>query len=336
MNLTKLKELGERVLAGGEVDEAEALEVLQTPDALLFDLLGWTNRVRHHYCGNKVHLCAILNAKSGNCPEDCAFCSQSARHETGIQTFPFTDREEVLGAAEDAKLNGAQCLGIVAAWRGIKEGKLLDEICDRVRALAESGLVRPDASLGLIEEREVAQRLKDAGLEVYNHNLETARSHFGSICSTHSYDDRLRTIEHLKAVGLKVCCGGLLGMGESPEQRVELALELRRLDVDKIPLNFLHRIEGTPLADCEPMPPFGILKTIGMFRFVLPGKELMIAGGREVNLRDLQPLVFPAGANAIMVGNYLTTGGRSAQDDLRMIEDLGLDAQWPACGADDG
>ncbi|MBI2191924.1 MAG: biotin synthase BioB [Planctomycetes bacterium] len=330
MSMDGLNELGERILAGGEpATEEEAVQILEADPSEVFELAAWANRIRKQFKGDKVHLCAIINAKSGGCPEDCTFCAQSAHYDTGVQRHNFLGREEVLRAARDARMSGAQALGIVTAWRGLKDGPVLDEVCQRIRELAESGIVRADASLGIIESPEVAQRLKDSGLHCYNHNLETARSHFPNICSTHTFDDRIRTIHHLKTAGLKVCSGGIFGMGETVRQRVELALELRRLDVDIVPLNFLHRIVGTPQEKNEPLPPLEILKTIAMFRFVLPRKEIMIAGGREVNLRDLQSLIFHAGASALMVGNYLTTQGRGARADLQMLKDLGLDPKWP-------
>lgn len=320
----KLDEMGRRVLDRGRIRAEEALDILLMDDSQVFELLAWSDRLRRDYAGNKVHLCAIINAKCGACPEDCAFCSQSSHHDTGIDHYNFVNRQEVIEAAKQALLNNARCLGIVAAWRGIKKGKMLDAVCDCIEGLAESKTVRPDASLGLIDDESVAQRLRDAGLEVYNHNLEAARSYFPKICSTHSYDDRVRTIRILKMAGIKVCSGGIIGMGESLNQRVELAFELCELEVDTVPLNFLHRIPGTPLESAPPLGPLEILKTIAMFRFVLPGKNILVAGGREVNLGDLQPLVFAAGATGILVGNYLTTSGRSAEDDLKMIEDLGL------------
>lgn len=316
------------VLDGGEVGYNTAVQLIHLHDADVWHLIAWANRIRQHFRGNQIHLCSIVNAKSGGCPEDCKFCAQSAHYSTGIPIYPFLGRDEVLAAAQEAKKYHAQALGIVAAWRGLREGPLLERVIQRIQELAESGTVRADASLGIIESREVAQRLKDAGLVAYNHNLETARSYYPNICSTHTYEDRVRTVQICKSVGLKVCCGGIIGMGESREQRVELAMELRALDVDIVPLNFLHPIPGTPLADVEPLTPLECLKTIAVFRFILPNKEIMVAGGREKNLRDLQGLMFTAGASATMVGNYLTTKGRNAEDDLQLVRDLGLTWEW--------
>jgi biotin synthase len=326
--ITFVDKAARAVLDGRQIDFESAVRLIRLGDTDAWHLISWANRIREHFRGNQVHLCSIVNAKSGACPEDCKFCAQSAHYTTGVQIYPFLDRDDVIPAAQEAKKNHAQALGLVAAWRGLREGPLLERVVERIRDITESGTVRADASLGIIEKRAVAQRLKDAGLVAYNHNLETARSYYPRICSTHTYDDRVRTVEHCKAVGLKVCCGGIVGMGETREQRVELALELRALDVDIVPLNFLHPIPGTPLAAVEPLTPMECLKTIAVFRFVLPNKEIMVAGGREKNLRDLQSLMFTAGASATMVGNYLTTTGRSADDDLRLISDLGLTWEW--------
>ncbi|GIX07926.1 MAG: biotin synthase [Candidatus Poribacteria bacterium] len=324
-----IEKVARNVLDGGAIEFEEALRLieLEDPEAILF-LMAWANRIRRRFRGDQVHLCSIVNAKSGGCPEDCIFCAQSVHYQTGIKTYPFLDREAILQAAQRAKENKAQALGIVAAWRGLKEGRLLDEVCQRIRELSESGTVRADASLGILESPTVAKRLKEAGLVAYNHNLETARSYFPKICSTHTYEDRVRTIRYLKEAGLKVCSGGIIGMGESRQQRVELAFELRELDVDFVPLNFLHPIPGTPLENAHDLTPMECLKTIAVFRLVLPDKEILVAGGREHNLRDLQAMMFYAGASATMVGHYLTTTGRAAEDDLRMIEDLGLSWEW--------
>jgi len=210
---------------------------------------------------------------------------------------------------------------------------MLDEVCDRIRDLAKSGTVRPDGSLGLIKSQRVADRLKEAGLECYNHNLETSRRFFPQQCSTHSYDDRLETIRYLKNAGIKICSGGIIGMGETHEDRCDLALALREIDAEFVPVNFLNPIPGTPYEHIPPLEPLEMLKTIACFRFILPRQEIMIAGGRAVNLRDLQCMIFLAGASAVMVGNYLTTVGQPVEKDLQMIKDLGLDPRWEDHGA---
>ena len=328
-----IADLTSRVLAGGDpVTRDEALRMLSAEGADVFDLFAGANRVREAFQGVDIHLCSIVNAKSGRCSEDCGFCSQSAHFESPIEEYPLLGTDEVVRHAEAAKARGSQALGIVAAWRGLKKGRQLDAVLERVRAVAAVEGIHADASLGLIEDPEVAVALKGAGLVTYNHNLETSRRRFDDICSTHTYDDRITTLSLLKSAGLRTCSGGIFGMGEEPGDRVDLALQLRELQVDVIPLNFLNPMEGTPMANAEPMPPLECLKTVSMFRFVHPTKEVMLAGGREVNLRDLQPLMYVAGASASMAGHYLTSTGRATSDDWRMIQDLDMDYRPP--GAD--
>jgi biotin synthase len=243
--------------------------------------------------------------------------------------------EPVLNAAEEANKNGVTALGLVAAWRGLEEGRVLDEICERLDELKQSGKARPDASLGIIKSQRVADRLKEAGLECYNHNLESSRRFFPEVCSTHTYDERLQTIQHLKRAGIKICSGGILGMGETREDRCDMAFSLRELGAHIVPINILNPIEGTPFAKKPVLAPFEILKSIACFRFILPKQELMIAGGRTVNLRDLQSMIFMAGASALMVGNYLTTLNQTVEKDLQMLKDLGLDPNWDKHGFSD-
>jgi biotin synthase len=328
-----IAELGQRVINGGEItrDEAQRLFHLEASRDI-FDLLRWAGRIREHFKGNKIHLCSIVNVKAGACSENCRFCSQSAAYQTDSPRYGLIDAAPVRQAAEEAKANGVTALGLVAAWRGLEEGQVLDEICDRLKELKDSGQARPDASLGIIKNQRVADRLKDAGLECYNHNLESSRRFFPEVCSTHTYDERLETIRHLKEAGIKICSGGILGMGETRDDRCELAFALKEMGVHIVPINILNPIPGTPFADKEPLPPLEVLKSIACFRFILPRQEIMIAGGRTVNLRDLQSLIFMAGASALMVGNYLTTLNQPVEKDLQMLKDLGLDPCWDKHG----
>jgi biotin synthase len=298
-------------------------------------LLAWANRIREHFKGNKVHLCSIVNIKAGGCPEDCRFCAQSAHYETSSPRHALIEREAVLTAAEEARANGVTALGLVGAWRAIEEGPALDEICQQLQELRESGKARPDASLGMIRNQNVADRLGEAGLECYNHNLETSRRFFPQVCTTHSYEDRVRTIQHLKRAGIKICSGGILGMGETREDRCDLAFAVKSLGVHIVPMNFLNPITGTPFSRQAPLPPLEMLKAIACFRFILPRQEITVAGGRTVNLRDLQSLIFVAGASALMVGNYLTTPNQPVEKDLQMLKDLGLDPSWDKHGFSD-
>jgi biotin synthase len=328
-NHARLAELGQRVLGGGTIDREEALWLFQLENpADIFDLMAWANRIREHFKGNKIHLCSIVNAKAGACSENCSFCAQSSAYQTGSPRYGFVDPEPVLEAAEEAGRHGVTAVGLVAAWKGLKEGPVLDEVCDRIRDLAKSGKARPDASLGIIKSQHVADRLKEAGLECYGHNLESSKRFFPQHCSTHTYEDRIETIGYLKKAGLKICSGGIIGMGEAREDRCDLAFALREIGANVVPINILNPIAGTPFEGKPPLPPMEILKTIACFRFVLPRQEIMIAGGRTANLRDLQSMVFMAGASALMVGNYLTTLNQPVEKDLQMLKDLGLDPNW--------
>jgi biotin synthase len=342
-NHERLSQLGQRVLDGGQVsrDEAGWLFSLEST-ADVFDLLSWANRIRERFKGNKVHLCSIVNAKAGACSENCSFCAQSSFHQTGSPRYGFVDPEPVLEAADEANRNNVTAVGLVAAWKGLNEGPMLDEVCDRIRDLKASGKTRPDASLGIIKSQNVADRLKSAGLECYGHNLESSKRFFPQHCTTHTYEDRVETIGYLKKAGIKICSGGIIGMGETREDRCDLAFSLRDLGANVVPINILNPIKGTPFEENPPLPPLEILKTIACFRFILPRQEIMIAGGRTVNLRDMQSMVFTAGASALMVGNYLTTLNQSVEKDLQMLKDLGLDPNWdnhdfadqeePGCG----
>ena len=332
----RIADLGQRVLAGESLtrEQGEWLFALES-SADIYDLMSWANRVREHFKGKKIHLCSIVNVKAGGCSENCKFCAQSASYQTESPRYGLIEREPMLRAAEEAKSNGVTALGIVAAWRGLDEGPILDEICEHLTELKNSGQTRPDASLGIIKNPKVAQRLKDAGLECYNHNLETSRRFFPKVCTTHSYQERVQTITHLKNAGIKICSGGILGMGETRVDRCDLAFSLREVGANIVPINILNPIPGTPYGDNEPLAPLEALKTIACFRLILPRQEIMVAGGRVVNLRDLQCMMFMAGASALMVGNYLTTLNQSVEKDLQMLKDLGLDPQWDKHGFSD-
>jgi biotin synthase len=328
-NHLRLSELGRRVIGGGAVTREEALWLFHLEKtADVYDLLAWANRIREHFRGNKVHLCSIVNIKSGGCSENCRFCSQSAAYQTEAPRYGLVDKEAVLQAAEETAANGVTALGLVAAWRGLDEGPVLDQICESLETLRQNGKARPDASLGIIRSQAVADRLKASGLECYNHNLETSRDFFPKVCDTHAYEERIQTIHYMKRAGVSVCSGGILGLGESVEDRCELAFALRDLEVDFVPINILNPINGTPFANLPPLAPLKVLQSIACFRFILPRREIMVAGGRAINLRDLQSMMFMAGASAMMVGNYLTTLNQPVERDLQMLKDLGLETDW--------
>ncbi len=335
-NQDRIAQLGRRVIEGGEITRDEGRWLFNLDQqADIIDLLSWANRIRENFKGNKIHLCSIVNVKASGCSENCKFCSQSAVYQTDAPRYDLVENEPVLAAAEEAQSNGVTALGLVAAWRGLDEGPVLDEICDRLEQLKKSGKARPDASLGIIKNQKVADRLKASGLECYNHNLESSQRFFPEVCSSHTYDERVQTLQHLRQAGIKICSGGILGMGETREDRCELAFSLKELGANIVPINILNPIEGTPFAGREPLAPLEILKSIACFRFILPRQEIMIAGGRTVNLRDAQSMIFTAGASAMMVGNYLTTLNQPVEKDLQMLKDLGLDPKWDKHGFSD-
>lgn len=335
-NHARIAELGRRVLAGKPINREEGGWLFELEDRSdIMDLIAWANRIREHFKGNKIHLCSIVNVKAGGCSENCRFCAQSALYQTDSPQYGLIESGPILQAADEAKANGVTGLGLVAAWRGLEEGPVLDEICKRFEELKRDGKVRPDASLGIIKDQKVADRLKEAGVECYNHNLESSQRFYSQVCTSHAYEERVQTIRHLKRAGIKICCGGIIGMGETREDRCDLAFSLQELGANIVPINILNPIPGTPFGRQETLPPFEILKTIACFRFILPRQEIMIAGGRVVNLRDLQSLVFLAGASALMVGNYLTTLNQPVEKDLQMLQDLGLDPSWDKHGFSD-
>src|SRR5689334_198627 len=325
----RIARLGRRVLSGGEISRTDALWLFNLEDhADIFDLLSWANRIRVHFKGNKIHLCSIVNIKAGGCSENCRFCAQSALYQTDSPRYGLIESEPLRVAAEEAQANGVTALGLVAAWRGLEEGPVLDQICEQFQDLRAGGKARPDASLGIIKSQNVANRLKAAGCECYNHNLESSKRFFSEVCTTHTYEERVQTIRHLKNAGIKICSGGIIGMGETREDRCELAFSLKQIGAHVVPINILNPIPGTPFEKIPPLPPMEILKTIACFRFILPRQEIMVAGGRTVNLRDTQSMIFMAGGSALMVGNYLTTLNQSVEKDLQMLKDLGLDPNW--------
>jgi len=324
-------DLTTRVREGHKVTRDEALRLMAADGADHMDLFAGANRIREACAGTVVHLCSIVNIKSGRCSENCSFCSQSAHFDSNVPEYDLVGREEIDREMQRARESGAHALGLVAAWRGLKKGQRLDNLLERIREARSEGDLHVDASLGIVDDPEVAQALAEAGVHTYNHNLETSRNHFGAICDSHDYDERIRTLELMKEAGIRRCSGGIFNLGESVEDRVDLALTLRDLGVEVVPLNFLNPMPGTPMEGRPLLEPLECLKIIAVFRFVMPDREIMVAGGREVNLRELQSMMFFAGANFTMAGNYLTSAGRDSAADLQLIADSGLDChQAPA------
>lgn len=301
-------------------EEASDLAAISLDD--LPALVALAHRVRLAHCGPAVELESLVNAKSGACPEDCTFCSQSTHFDTGVDVYPFLNLAEVLGAARASAAEGATQFCIVVAVRGPSE-RLLNRVVEAVGAVREETGLEVACSLGLLTADQAGQ-LAEAGVHRYNHNLETCRELFASICTTHTYDDRVITARLAVEAGMELCCGGILGLGETLAQRIDLAFELSELEPTEVPVNFLDPRPGTPLADRDPLTAREALQAIALFRLILPGVALRLAGGRERILGELQALGLYAGANALVVGNYLTTLGRSPAEDRTLLEALGM------------
>lgn len=318
----------DHVLEHNGISEQEAAQLAALPHEHMAMLWGVTDALRRHFKGNSVNVCSIINAKSGLCPEDCKFCAQSAHYKTEAKKYPLVKPVTIVEKAKNALQWGARGFSIVASGYGIDNRSDLEQVASAVKGVTDNTPLYGCASLGILTRHEL-EYLKGAGLTKYHHNLETSRSFFPRVCTTHPYDDDREAVKNAKQAGLNVCSGGVFGLGETWDDRIELAFTLKELGVDSIPINFLNPVRGTPLESLQLLTPLECLKIISVFRMILPDKDIVICGGREVNLRDLQPMIFPAGANGMMVGGYLTTSGRLPEDDIRMIRDLGLETAKP-------
>ncbi len=318
---SRIHQIGQSVLNGGPVPRAEAEWLCEIDNERLEELFDWSNRIRIHYRGDKVSFCSIVTGRVGACSEDCAFCSQSRHYNTHIQPGR-TPQGKIAAAFNEAVNNGAVRMGIVNAGRCPTHTDL--ECIAPIAKQYAGKQIGLCASLGELNKDQI-NRLKDMGVTRVNHNLETSRRYFPAIVTTHKYDDRIETISRLVRAGVSVCSGGIFGLGESWSDRLDLAFTLRSLDVDVVPINFLHAIPGTPAYDrYQPLHPLEALRIIAIYRFILPAKAIKVAGGREKILGDLQSRIFHAGADSFLIGNYLTTIGRAPEDDLKMLSDLGL------------
>ncbi|MEL7355353.1 MAG: biotin synthase BioB [Cyanobacteria bacterium J06560_6] len=320
------QQLADQALTGEPLTQAQALSVLSAPDIDILEQLAAAYRVRHHYWENRVRLHFLLNAQSGLCPEDCHYCSQSKISGAEIEKYPLMATEKIVAAADRAHQLKAGTFCMAISGRS-PSPKVFEGILDAVRTVKAAYPMRVCTTLGLLNEAQASQ-LKAAGVDRINHNLNTAEAHHEDICTTHSFQDRLSTVQAVQAAGLTTCSGGIFGMGESDADIVSLALSLRELNVTSVPLNFLIPIPGTPFADRQELTPQRCLRILCLFRLLLPSQEIRIAGGREVHLRSLQPLGLYA-ANSIFVGDYLTTPGQSAQQDFAMITDAGFTIESP-------
>ncbi|MEM1501830.1 biotin synthase BioB [Domibacillus sp. 8LH] len=317
-------QLAVQILEGYKLSEREAENILTCPDEEVLQLLEGAFHLRRHYYGKKVKLNMIINTKSGLCPEDCGYCSQSSQSTAPIQKYRMMNREQIVDGAEKAHSLGANTYCIVASGRGPSK-KELDTVTEAVKEIKSKYGMRICACLGLLKPEQAVQ-LKEAGVDRYNHNINTSKNHHESITTTHTYNDRTETVGRVKESGMSPCSGVIIGMGETNEDIINMAFSLRELDADSIPVNFLHAIPGTKLEDAKPLTPLFCLKVLALFRFINPSKEIRISGGREVNLRSVQPLGLYA-ANSIFLGSYLTTPGQEVTADHKMIEDMGFEIE---------
>jgi biotin synthase len=313
--------LAARVLAGHQLTREEGEAILAAPDDDVLDILAAAYRIRRHHFGNAVQLYFLMNAKSGLCPEDCGYCSQSKVSDAEIPRYNILNREKLLDGARVASERDAKTYCIVISARGPNEREM-NAITTIVPEIKQKYGLSVCACLGLLTP-EQAQQLKACGVDRVNHNLNTSDHYYPEICTTHTYQDRVDTLRNVRNAGMELCSGGIVGMGEADADVVRMAFALRELEVESIPVNFLNAIDGTPLQNSDRLNPRYCLKVLAMFRFANPSRELRISGGREIHLRSLQPLGLYA-ANSMFVGDYLTTQGQAPEADYRMIEDLGF------------
>ncbi len=316
-----------RVLAGEALDRTDALALIAQPAETL---AAAADRVRAAFGDGTVDACSIVNAKAGNCAEDCGFCAQSARFETGIDTYGLLDPEETLAAAKRAEADGAQRFGIVVAEKGVSKEDRPEEwakVVESVRLVRDETDVEVDASLGILTEAE-ADILAAEGVNHYNHNIETSPRYFPEVVSSHEFSDRVETLEIAKEAGMDLCAGVILGLGEAPTDRIDAALALREVGVESLPVNVLNPVEGTPLGDRDtaPISTEEIVSTVAVYRLLHPEARIRMTGGREANLNeDEQHRPFEAGADGLLTGDYLTTSGQAPADDIRAVERAGLE-----------
>ncbi|MAI35881.1 MAG: biotin synthase BioB [Planctomycetaceae bacterium TMED240] len=324
----RYQEMADQVLGGESLTREQAISILEAPDLDVLSILSAGFRIRHQHFGKSVQLYFLMSAKSGLCPEDCHYCSQSKISEAPVPKYNILKRDDLMEAARIASERGAKTYCLVISARGPNERELnaVEQIVPEIKDKYGLDIC---ACLGLLS-KEQADRLKACGVDRVNHNLNTSEEHYADICTTHTYADRVQTLQHVKDAGMEMCSGGIIGMGEKHEDIVSMAFDLRDLGVQSIPLNFLNAIEGTPLQTKDELTANDCLRALAMFRFVNPDRELRISGGREIHLRSLQPLGLYV-ANSLFVGDYLTTKGQAPQEDYDMIRDLGFDVTESAC-----
>jgi biotin synthase len=315
-----IKEATSRVLSGEDISIEEAQRLLNSND--LDSLIRCSNTITRRFNGDLVDVETLINAKSGACPEDCSFCAQSSRYKTGINKYDLLPEETILKQAQKAKESGANSFCLVCAYRSPPKEDF-DQICKTIIEIKKKVKIDVNVSLGFMT-REMVRRLKSIGVKRYNHNLETSESYFSQICKTHDFHDRVETAKIVVDEGLELCCGGIIGMGESPAQRLELAFSIKSLRPNEVPINILIARKGTPLEGLNPLDPMDAIKTIAVWRFIMPKTILKIAGGREIHLKEKERIALKAGANGIITGGYLTTSGNRSTRDIAMIKEIGL------------
>ncbi|WP_091661934.1 biotin synthase BioB [Alteribacillus iranensis] len=317
--------LAQKVIEGYQLSDNEALTILNSPDEELLQLLNGAYQIRKYYYGNKVKLNMIINTKSGACSENCGYCSQSRDSTAPIEKYRMMDKDSIVMGAERAHRlkSGTYC--IVASGRG-PTNRELQTVTTAVKEIKEKFDMKICACLGILSP-EQAKELKKAGVDRYNHNINTSENHHDNITTSHSYEDRVHTVKKAKSAGISPCSGIIVGMKETKKDVVQMAKSLRELDADSIPVNFLHAIDGTLLEGTDELTPSYCLKVLALFRYINPTKEIRISGGREVNLRSLQPMGLYA-ANSIFIGDYLTTGGQEGTKDHQMLKDMGFEVDY--------
>lgn len=314
--------LAEKVMDGGEITQEEAKSLIRTKDEDTMLLLAMADKIRQKFNGNAVDFCAIINARSGHCQENCKFCAQSGWYHTGVKEYPLRSPEDLLLEAKQAEAYGAERFGIVTSGRGQSDPAQFASIVEAVKRISKETKLSVCCSLGLLTEEQL-KTLKAAGCQRIHCNLETAKRYFSSICTTHTYEEKEAHIRRIQQAGLEVCSGGIFGLGETEEDRIDMAFALREHHVTSVPLNIFNPIPGTPFGKNKPPKPIEILRMFAMYRFILPHAIMRVCAGRENSLRDMQAFALSAGLNGAMIGGYLTIAGRSPERDKQMAVDMG-------------
>ncbi|OAM96218.1 biotin synthase [Pelosinus fermentans] len=323
MHYHEIIALGESILQGHQIQYKEALQLTHIMNEDIPLLSAFANKIRLQFTGRNVDMCGIVNARSGMCSEDCKFCAQSVYHDTQTPIHNLLDIGQITAAAQKAQEQGAKRISIVTSGKGMDRDPDFQKIIESIQAIMNHTSLKVCANLGTLS-LEQARMLASAGVKRYAHNLETSENFYPSVCTTHSYQERVDTIQAAKAAGMELCTGGIIGMGESWQDRIDFAFAIKSLDVASIPINILNPIKGTALEDVMPPSPLDIIKTFAIFRFICPDKIIRPAGGREINLRDMQGHLMLSGANGLIIGNYLTFTGRNTVADFQMVQDAGL------------